>query len=108
MIKLFEDEHIDRREALLAGRKMLIGALALYLLLVLLTRLFQLPWFFSGPLAIATFVLSALAANRIGLGLLDPPLIRVAYVVSMIVPFVSLAAIVVLLLRAQRGLQATV
>jgi hypothetical protein len=107
MIKLFDDEHIDRRGSLLAGRKMLIGALALYLLLVLLTRLFHLSWFLSGPLAIATFVMSALAANKIGLGLYDSPLTRVAYVVAMIVPFIGLAAIVVLLLRAQRGLQTT-
>jgi hypothetical protein len=105
MIKLFEDEHVDRRGNLIAGRKLLFWALGIYLLFILLSKLVGLHWILAGPLAIGILALSMLGANRIGLGLNDAPLVRMVFATSMIIPFVGLAAIVVLLLRAQRGLQ---
>jgi hypothetical protein len=105
MVKLFEDEHVDRRANLIAGRKLLFWALGVYVLFILLSKLIHLHWILSGPLAIGILTVSMLGANKIGLGLRDPPVLRMIYAVSMIIPFVGLAAIIVLLLRAQHGLQ---
>jgi hypothetical protein len=107
MIKLFEDEHVDRKGSLVAGRKLLLWSLGGYLLFILLSKLIGLPWIVSGPLAIGILAASMLGANKIGLGLNDSPLARTIFATSMIIPFVGLAVIIVLLLRAQRGLQTT-
>ena len=108
MIKLFAEEHVDLRGNLVEGRKLLFYALGAYLLFILLSKLIGLPWILSGPLAIGIVAAAMLGANKVGLGLADPPLVRMVFAISMIIPFVGLAAIVILLLRAQRGLQTTV
>jgi hypothetical protein len=107
MIKLLEEEHVDRRGNLLAGRKLLLWALGAYLLLILLAKLIHLPWFLAGPAGIGIVGAAMLGANKVGLGLYDGPITRTVYAILMIFPFIGLAAIVVLLLRAQHGLQTT-
>jgi hypothetical protein len=105
MVQHFEDERADRRGDLVEGRKLLFWALGAYLLFILLSKLIGLPWILAGPLALGIVAASMLGSNKIGLGLNDPPLTRMIFAVSMIIPYIGLAVIIVLLLRAQRGLQ---
>jgi len=105
MVQHFEDERIDRRGILVEGRKLLFGALGAYLIFILLSKLISLPWILSGPLAIGILAASMLGANKICLSLNDPPLARMIFAISMIIPFVGLAVIIVLLVRAQRAMQ---